>query len=171
MGANEEHTTDRHDESDREQFGDDHDLTGTHFIATHCQDCGTYCVKAPEAPNAYCIDCRRTHHHITWQSGDNIGDHHPTHPSTTPEPLNVDAVLRGHTLRKHKHQWQWGCIYCLEQGTADNPTHATALHKIHVGYACPGTPGISHAEQQTRIARRKAIQHLYPETTPPYTPT
>lgn len=165
-----EHTTDRHDESDRAQFGDDHDINGTHFIATHCQDCGTYVVRAPEATQAYCIDCRRNRAGIDFGSGDNVGEHHPTIPSATPTTTTAtftEIIARG---PHNKTEWRWGCLYCRETGQADNPTHAEALHKIHLGYACPGAPGLYPSEIKLRLARRKAREHLYPEDVPPFTP-
>jgi hypothetical protein len=167
--STDENITDRHDEPDSTQFGNDHDLAGTHFIGTHCHTCGTYVVKDPAASQALCIDCRRTQAGITWQSGDNIGDHHPNPPT---EPLNTTAYKRGHTLTPgtKPHQWRWGCLYCLETGQADNPTHATALHKIHLGYACPGTPGLNPTEIRLRLARRTTRQNLYPHEVPPFTP-
>lgn len=188
MATTDDEVTDRHDESDRTQFGNDTNLDGTHFKATHCHNCGTYVVKAPEAPDAYCIDCRRTLADIDWQSGDNIGNHHPTHPSTTPSggyqhtitartppkhscPIHGTNPLESCTLCRKTLEYQWGCLYCRETGHADTPTHATALHKIHIGYACPGAPGLNNTEIRTRLARRKTREKLYPHDVPPFTPT
>lgn len=159
--ANDDNTTDRHDESDRAQFHDDpHNIEGTPFEASACTDCGRYVVKVPGYPRPLCTDCARTQAGIT--STDTITV--TTTPTgytywylSTPPPEKLSDVM-------------WGCLYCYQRGNADNPTHATALHAIHIAHACPGAPGLSRNEIALRLARRKPLEALYPETTPPWTP-
>ena len=173
MATNDDQTTDRHDESDRDQFGDHPTIEGTAFEEAHCARCGTYVVQYKGyRGRPFCIDCRRAIAGINWGSGDNIGDHHPSPPSTPPEQ-RPSGDIQHNILTKTgngKTEYRWGCLYCMETGTADNPTHATALHKIHIGYACPGAPGLYPTEIKLRLARRKAREHLYPQDVPPFTP-
>lgn len=164
--SNNENVTDRHDESDTAQFGDDpHHLADTPFEETTCTDCNTYIIRAKQFyGECRCLTCARTHQGITWGSGEPIGTWHPAlgyptqHTPPTPKTENT----------QHEYgNWNWACIYCLEQGTALNAKHATAMHQIHLSYACPNDPGITPTERNLRQQRRAAHTHLYPQTTPP----
>lgn len=168
--TNDDNTTDRHDESDREQFGDTA-IAGTHLVDSHCHDCGTHVVKHPDHDQPRCIDCHRKHAGVEHASGANVGEHHPTIPSV-PRTETAGASFTKYivTYKEGRTQWRWGCLYCLETGQADNATHATALHQIHLAYACPGKPGLYPSEIKLRIARRKAREKLYPDEVPPFTP-
>lgn len=176
MGTTDDHTTDRHDESNTHQFGDDHtNIDGTPFTNTHCTDCGTHVVAATTyCGQPLCIDCRRHRTGVNWPSGQNIGQWHPTTPITfvgTEHANRRIEELKQHVLLLSGHpkngtEWRWACIHCRETGTALNPHHATAMHKTHLGYACPAAPGLDLEEIKKRLARRQTHTDLYPETTP-----
>lgn len=165
MSTDDDHTTDKHDESNTAQFGDDpHNLRNTPFEEGSCVDCGAYVVKTRGyTGECRCIECGRTAAGIEHNSGANVGAWHPTTPSATPtQPTTPRPVL---TIQHGT--WQWGCLWCRETGTALNEQHATAMHKIHIGYACPAAPGLSYIDVAQRLQRRQALTHLNPDTTPP----
>lgn len=125
-----DHTTDKHDESDTAQFGDDpHNLRETPFEETECADCHTYLVKAKNyTGQCRCLECARYAADIDWASGQPLGEWHPT-----------VGYERPHTPQKQKTpnpqiEWQWGCIDCQQTGPAHSADHATTLFRTH---QCP----------------------------------
>lgn len=162
----EENTTDRHDESDSAQFGDDpHHLADTPFEEANCADCGTYVVRAiGYTGHSRCLGCARTHHHMGWGSGDPLGNWYPVVGYT---PANTSIPTQNPEKPQHKiGEWAWACIYCREQGTALNEGHAAAMHSTHVTYACPAAPGLNPTDIRIRLGRRQPHSRIYPETTP-----
>lgn len=160
-----ENITDRHDESDATQFGDDTPIANTPFTNSHCTTCGTYVVHATTYPGQpLCIDCRRTQTGVTWPSGDNLGTWHPTTPIT---PQDTPHHQHDTPTQAAPRPWAWACIHCREQGTALNADHAASMHRIHLGFACPCAPNLTPTETQLRLGRRTALSALYPHLTPP----
>lgn len=126
MGAD-ENTTDKHDESDSAQFGDDpHHLNNTPFEEAACHNCGTYLVKARGYTGiCRCLGCARTHHNMTWASGEPIGEWHPTVGYQLPTPPRPPHTPQPHT------EWQWACLQCAEIGPAYNAQDALNREAIH----------------------------------------
>lgn len=164
--AEEEHVTDKHDESDTAQFGDDpHNLKNTPFEEASCVGCGTYVVRSKTYQgDSRCLGCAQTHAGVIHSSGQPIGEWHPAvgYPTTR----NV-TPRKPENTKQEIATWAWGCIECQETGTALNPDHATAMHKTHIGYSCPRARGISILEMKHRLERRAALTRLWPQTTPP----
>lgn len=157
---------DKHDEADWAP-----DTTGALRPAL-CAECGTHIYLGPNADAGLCLACARDQAGITWASGTPITQWHPTVGYERPTFVGTDHTtqrinhIRTTLAAATKTDWHWGCIDCHETGTALNADHAQAMHKMHQGYACPMTPGITQAELILRIARRAAHSRLNPETTP-----
>lgn len=144
---------DKHDEADWQP--DDLGM----FTPTTCTTCTTRIYTTPGKPGQ-CLACARTHAGITWDSGQNIGQWHPTVGYPRPLPK---AEKPGNTQAK----WRWACTRCLMTGPADNAANAVALDTMHAAFACPLTPGLSADETKLRTQRRQALTQLYPDQVPP----
>ena len=106
--------------------------------------------------------------------------------------LHPAAAAGGFTVhpgcepREPVAEYRWGCAACGTTGGADNATHAVALLRTHVGYACPASAltatdppvraedvrqGHSYRDPSgfdARVGRRAALTRLYPDEVPPY---
>lgn len=156
-----EETTDRHDESDSAQFGEERGIEGTPFEESACADCGTYVVKVPGYPDPRCIECARTKAGIDWPSGHPLGAITPVISfATRRETLHTTPTTTAES------DWAWVCIYCLQRGTALNADHAATMHQQHIAYSCPSIPGLNEHDMRLRTARRQAFTDLYPADVP-----
>jgi hypothetical protein len=120
MATDDDQTTDKHDESDSAQFGDDpHNLNNTPFVEASCVDCGAYVVKARTYTGpTRCTQCGRNHAGITpYTPPPPPPPHTPTPPPPTPE-------------------WFFACLHCGSHQPARNAPDAT--HKMRT-HTCPET--------------------------------
>ena len=166
MATEEHETTDRHDESDSAQFGDDpHGLNNTPFKEDSCVDCGAYVVSAKTYTGpSRCLGCARTHADVPFGSGVPEGSWYPVRASQTPQ--NARPTQTPTPTIERASPWAWACLECRMTGTATNPDHAIAMHKMHVGYACPCAPNLTILEVKVRLQRRQPLTDLYPADVP-----